>query len=130
MVDLAILILRFGIGVMFFMHGLQLAFGKFGGSGISNFAKFLSTLGFVPALAWSYIAAYTTLIGGIFLLLGICVRFSSFALLIFTLVALIKVHLSKGFFLPGGFEYTFVIASGCLTLILLGSGKLSLLNKF
>lgn len=130
MADLAIFILRFGIGAMFFMHGLQLVFGKFNGPGMVNFSKFLSSLGFSPALAWSYVASYTILIGGIFLILGICVRLSSLLVLMFILVALFKVHLNKGFFLPEGSEYTFVIACACLALILFGGGRFSMFNKF
>ncbi len=131
MIDLALLVLRLGIGVMFFAHGLQLALGKFGGPGVAGFAKALAGLGFVPALAWSYLAGYTTLIAGFFLILGILPRFSAFSLLIFISVAAYKVHLSKGFFMQGGgFEYNFLIACACLALVISGSGKLSLWNKF
>ncbi len=131
MIDLAILILRVGLGIMFFAHGLQMALGKFGGPGVGGFAKMLSSLGFAPAMMWSYIACYTVLIGGGFLILGILTRVSSFLLLIFIAVASLKVHLSKGFFIQtGGFEYTFIIACICITLIILGGGKFSLFNRF
>ncbi len=131
MTDLALLVLRLGIGVMFFAHGLQMGLGKLGGPGVAGFAKMLEGMGFAPALVWSYLAGYTTLIGGLFLILGIAPRFSAFSLFIFILVAAYKVHLSKGFFLQsGGFEYNFVIASACLALVIAGAGKYSLWNKF
>jgi len=124
MLDWGILILRLGVGIMFVAHGLQMAFGLFGGPGIAGFSKMLSDLGFDPAMFWSYIASYTVLFGGIFLILGVQTRIAASLLLIFILTAAVKVHLSKGFFLSnGGFEYTFVIAAACLALILLGSGK-------
>jgi putative oxidoreductase len=129
MLDWGILVLRLGIGIMFLAHGLQMALGLFGGPGVSGFSEMLASLGFAPEIFWSYIAAYTVLIGGIFLILGIQTRGAAALLLIFILTALVKVHLSKGFFLSGGgIEYTFVIAAGCLALILLGAGKFCILG--
>ncbi|MEI6631179.1 MAG: DoxX family protein [bacterium] len=131
MLDLGILILRLGLGIMFFAHGLQIAFGKLGGPGPEGFSKMLSGLGFSPAIFWAYLAAYTTLIGGLCLFAGLFTRVASFALLIFITVAAVKVHIAKGFFImSGGFEYNFVIACGCLALLLLGAGKFSISDKF
>ncbi|MDD5724796.1 MAG: DoxX family protein [Candidatus Omnitrophica bacterium] len=130
MVDLGILILRLGIGVMFAAHGLQKVFGLFGGPGIKGFSQMLSGLGFTPALPWAYLAAYTELLGGIFLAAGMFTRASAALLLILIVTAALKVHLGKGFFLAnGGFEYTFVIAAVCLALVLLGPGKFALLGR-
>jgi len=124
MLDWGILVLRLGAGIMFVAHGLQMVYGFFGGPGINGFSKMLSGLGFAPAIFWSYVASYTVLIGGVFLILGVLTRISAALLLIFILTAAVKVHLDKGFFLAnGGFEYTFVIAVACLALILLGAGK-------
>ena len=124
MLDWGILVLRLGIGIMFMAHGLQMAFGLFKGPGVNGFSNMLSGLGFVPAIFWSYVASYTVLLGGIFLILGIQTRGAATLLLVFILTAAIKVHLSKGFFLSnGGLEYNFVIAAACLALILLGPGK-------
>lgn len=131
MIDLGILILRLGVGIMFIAHGLQKAAGMFAGPGIRGFSEMLSGLGFAPALFWAYLAGYTELIGGIFLILGIFVRSASGLLLILIVVAAVKVHLSKGFFLSaGGFEYTFIIACACAALILLGGGKFSITKNF
>jgi len=127
MLDWGILVLRLGVGIMFLAHGLQMAFGLFGGPGVNGFSKMLSGLGFVPAIFWSYLASYTVFFGGVFLILGIMTRPAAGLLLIFILTALVKVHLSKGFFLSaGGSEYTFVIASACLALILIGPGKFTI----
>jgi putative oxidoreductase len=124
MLDWGILVLRLGIGVMFAAHGLQKAFGLFGGPGIKGFTQMLSGLGFTPAVFWAYLAAYVELLGGVFLLVGLYTRSSALLLFILITVAAIKVHLGKGFFLAsGGFEYTFVIAAACLSLFLLGAGK-------
>lgn len=131
MMDLAILILRLGLGVMFMGHGAQKVFGMFGGSGIQGFSKFLETLKIVPAIPWAYAAAYLELLGGLCLILGFFTRITAILLLILIATAAVKVHLAKGFFLQtGGFEYTFIIACVCIALILLGGGKFSLIKKF
>jgi len=129
MLDWGILVLRLGIGVMFVAHGLQMALGLFGGPGVKGFSGMLSSLGFFPALFWSYVASYTVLIGGLLLIIGVQTRPAATLLLIFILTAGIRVHLSKGFFLSnGGIEYTFVIAAACISIILLGPGKFSILH--
>lgn len=131
MLDWGILVLRLGIGIMFTMHGLRMNFGLFGSRGVKGFAEMLSGLGFVPAMFWAYVSAFTLLVGGLLLIAGIKTRLAAVFLLIFIVTAGIKVHLSKGFFLlNGGFEYTFVIAAGCIALILLGPGKFSILRFF
>jgi putative oxidoreductase len=129
MADAAILVLRLALGLMFAAHGLQKAFGLFGGPGIGGFSEMLSGLGFKPSLLWAYVAAYAELVGGILLAVGFLTRGAASVLLILIVVAAFKVHLSKGFFLSqGGFEYAFIIFSICLALILLGPGKFTLLK--
>ena len=131
MADLAILILRLCLAIVFLAHGAQVAFGMFGGPGIDGFAGMLSGLGFKPAIFWAYVGAYAELIGGAFLFLGIFTRLAALLILIFITVALVKVHLAKGFFLQaGGFEYTFVILCICLALMLMGGGEFSFTKKF
>ncbi len=130
MADLAILVLRLGIGIMFSAHGLQKTFGMFGGPGIAGVTKMVAGMGFTPAAAWAYALAYTELIGGLLLIVGLGVRVSSFLLLAVMSVAIFKIHGAHGFFsMQGGFEYPFVIASVCLALLLTGGGKYGMNNK-
>ena len=130
MTDWAILVLRIGLGVMFAAHGLQKAFGLFGGPGIGGFSEMLSGMGFKPAVFWANLAAYTELMGGLLLIVGLFTRGAAMLLLILIVVAAAKVHLARGFFLSaGGFEYTFIIACVCIALIILGPGKFSLMRK-
>ncbi|MFA5005525.1 MAG: DoxX family protein [Candidatus Omnitrophota bacterium] len=131
MTDLVILVLRVALGAMFAAHGLQKTFGLFGGPGIGGFSQMLSGMGFHSALLWAYIAAYTELLAGAFLCLGLFTRGSAALLLILMIVAIWKVHLSNGFFLAqGGFEYAFLISVVCVALILLGPGRFSILKFF
>lgn len=131
MIDLASLILRLGLGIMFLAHGLQKVFGLFGGPGMDGFSKMLAGLGFSPAAFWAYLAAYVELLGGLALITGLSTRISSLLLLILIVVATVKVHLAKGFFLSnGGFEYNLIIASVCLALMIMGTGKYGINKKF
>ena len=129
--NIAILVLRLCLGAVFVAHGLQAAFGLFGGPGVEGFSKMLSGMGFAPALFWAYVGAYTELVGGLFLVFGIFTRIAALFILIFMAVAVLKVHLSHGFFIQtGGYEYNFVIICVCIALIILGGGKFSITKKF
>ena len=122
--------LRIGLGAIFIAHGLQKVFGMFSGPGIEGFSKMLADLGFAPSVFWAYLVAYIELIGGIFLILGILTRLTSGLLFIIMAVALLKVHLNSGFFLSnGGYEYSLFLALACLSLLILGGGKLSISKK-
>jgi len=122
--------LRFSLGIMFIAHGLQKAYGMFAGSGIKNFSDMLSSIGFAPPLLWAYLAAYLELIGGLCILIGLGTRIFSGLLFILIVIAAVTVHLRNGFFLMnGGVEYTFIIASMCLSLVILGTGKFGLNKK-
>ena len=131
MTDWALLVLRLGLGVIFIAHGLQKAFGMFSGPGVKGFSEMLSGLGFRSVLFWVYLAAYTELIFGLLLAIGLFTRPAAVLLLILILVAIYKVHLSKGLFLSnGGFEYTLLIACVCIALIILGAGKFGITDRF
>jgi putative oxidoreductase len=126
----AVVPLRLGIGIMALAHGLQMAFGLFNGSGVGGFAKMLETMGFFMPKFWAVIGAYTLLLGGICLILGFLTRIASLFLAIFMVVAVMSVHISKGFFISnGGYEYNFVIICGCIALMLSGPGALSIGKK-
>jgi putative oxidoreductase len=130
MTDWALLVLRVGLGVMFMAHGMQKAFGAFGGPGMQGFTQFCASLGFSPAWAWAYLAAYIELLAGLLVLLGAGTRTASALLFVLIVIAGFKVHVSKGFFLQnGGFEYVFVIAAVCLALALAGPGKFCVWGK-
>ena len=128
--NLAILVLRLALGSIFLGHGAQKAIGAFSGPGIKGFTVMLASLGFVPAGFWAYLAAYTELIGGLCLILGVLTRPAAALILMLIAVATYKVHLSKGFFLAnGGFEYNILIMAACISVIILGAGKFSLAPK-
>lgn len=131
LVNLAMLVLRTGVGVIFLAHGMQKLFGAFGGSGINGFADSLKRMGFVAPLFWACVAAITEGVGGLFLLLGVAPRISAALIAIVMLVAIVKVQGPKGFFMmQGGFEYQFLIVMVCIAIILMGGGSFSLYDKW
>jgi putative oxidoreductase len=128
--DKGSLVLRLGLGIMFVAHGLQMTFGLFGGTGVAGFAEMLGKMGLPHPTVLAYMAALSALLGGICLIIGLATRLATIPLMIFMLVAMIKVHLSKGFFLMnGGYEYTFVILCALVSLLLMGGGKYAITKK-
>lgn len=129
MIDIGLLILRVCLGAMFALHGMQKVFGLFAGPGVNGFAKYLASIGFAPPVFWAYVAGCTELVGGLFLVLGLFTRGAAAFLCALILIAAVKVHLKNGFFLQnGGVEYTFIIASVCIALALMGGGKYSVIK--
>jgi putative oxidoreductase len=129
--DIALFIIRVAVGAIFVAHGMQKLFGAFGGSGIDGFASMLTNLGFTAPVFWAWVAALAEGAGGLFLILGVLPRISAGLIAATMVVAIVAVHGPKGFFaMKGGFEYQFLILMVCSALMITGSGKLSLYNKF
>lgn len=130
-VDYGMLLLRIAVGVIFMAHGAQKIFGIFGGSGVDGFSQMLAGLGFTRQLFWAWAIALLEALGGLFLLLGVLPRTSAGLISIIMLVAIVKVHGPKGFFMSeGGFEYQLLILMTCLTIMFVGAGKISLFDRF
>ncbi len=128
--SIGLFILRFSIGLMFSLHGAQKLFGLFGGTGIPSFARHLAAMGMLHPTLQAYLAAGSEFFGGLLLLIGLYTRIAVFPPLAVMLVAFLKVHGPKGFFLQnGGFEYVFIISAGLFALLALGGGKFSLDRK-
>jgi len=116
--------LRLGVGVIMIAHGAQKLFGIWGGPGLSNFSKYLSSqMGLKPAMAWALAVALIEFVGGIFLVLGIMTRLSALLISIVMIVAIFGVHLGGGFF---DFEFPLMILAGSICLLLTGGGRAAL----
>ena len=125
--DIAMLVLRVGIGLIFVAHGLQKAFGWWNGPGWEGFKGFVAYLGPKPAPAWASISLLAELGGGLALIVGLLVPLAAAGLVAQTLVLGIKVHWPKGFWSPdGGIEFPIAFGVGAFTLQLLGPGAWSL----
>jgi putative oxidoreductase len=126
-VDAAILVLRILIGLLFVGHGAQKLFGTLGGPGLSGFAGWLESLGIRPSRVWAPVAGLSELVGGVLLALGLLNPLGPLGIMASMLVAIVKVHWSKGLWVTNqGIEYPLVLFVVCGVLGLLGPGRLSL----
>jgi putative oxidoreductase len=70
--------------------------------------------------------ALLEVIGGLAILFGILTRIASALFIIEMIGAIVTAKLSKGFI--GGYEFELLLISICLTLVILGPGKISIEN--
>jgi putative oxidoreductase len=126
---------RLIVGYGFMEHGLAKL-----GRGVDSFAQVLHAIGmpFPSLLAWATVAV--EVLGGLAVLLGAFVAIASVPMLVVLLVAIVTVHLPNGFssiklqsygpdgahFGQPGYECDLLYVAGIVTLVLGGSGPLSL----
>ena len=118
-IDLAALLLRTGLGVMFIAHALL----KIVVFTVPGTVQFFESIGFPGAFAYATIAA--ELIGGVALILGVYTRAVAIALLPVLLGAL-YVHSGNGWLFTsakGGWEYPAFLALIAVVVALVGSGR-------
>ena len=129
----AALVLRLGLGTVFFPHGMGKLFGWFGGSGFSGTLAQM-TRGHHPlptALVVMVIAAEG--LGSLGLITGFLTRLCAFGLGCTMVGAVAMVHWHNGMFMNWsgkqageGFEFHLLAITICLALLILGGGKWSL----
>lgn len=119
-VDIALLLVRFIVGIIFMMHGAQKVFGAFGGPGL---AVTVEKMGMGPI---GYLVSIGEFFGGLGILVGFLSRFSALANIVIMLGAIALVHGSKGFFMSaGGYEYNLALIGLLIPVLLLGPGAYS-----
>jgi putative oxidoreductase len=75
---------------------------------------------------WAYFIMFFESVGGFCLIIGLFTRFFAAALAIEMLVALLFVHLPKGYAAGGGgFEYVLLIGAACFFFAIRGGGPFS-----
>ena len=116
-IDIALLLARIIVGVVFMAHGSQKLFGAFGGPGLSGFVQMLGPLG--------YLVAVGEFFGGLGIIVGLLSRFSAASIIVIMLGAIGMVHGKVGFFMNWtgkqageGFEYH-LLAIAVLSIILI-----------
>ena len=128
--DLGLLVLRLGVGGVLIAHGLQKAFGLWGGQGLDGFKNSLSDLGFQHANILTYAAAGTQLAAGILLVLGLFTPLAAAAALAYVtdgVLAVVAAQHDAGnysFFLPNGIEYRALLIVTLAAIILAGPGRI------
>lgn len=125
--DIGLLLLRLTVGLTLATHGTQKLFGWFGGPGLSATGQFFTVLGFPPGRRHALMAAFGETLGGVLLPVGLATPAAVALVVSVMLVAVMTVHLGKGFFAQnGGYEYPLVLAVSALTLAFTGPGALSI----
>ena len=125
--DLGLLILRLLVGGLFIGHGAQKLWGAFGGYGLKGVAGWLESLGLRPAWFWALLAGASEFGGGLLLALGLLNPLGPLAIIGAMLMAIAKVHWSKGLWVTNnGIEYPLVLLVLSAILGLVGPGALSL----
>jgi putative oxidoreductase len=125
--QIALLILRVTIGLVFAAHGAQKLFGWFGGRGIKAHANLLASKGLYPAAFWAWVNGIAEFGGGLLMVLGVLTPVAAAAMIATMMMAIIKVHWSKGFWdTNGGYEFPLALIAAALTIGLAGPGALAL----
>jgi putative oxidoreductase len=113
---------RIVVGVMFLMH-VSVKF-HIGAAAVA--ANIFAKNGFAPALAWAYVTMFIEVVGGACLIVGLFTRFVAAVLAIEMLIALLFVHLAKGYAAGGGgYEYVLLIGAVCFVFAIRGGGPYS-----
>ncbi len=127
MAALGLLILRLVVGLTLAAHGSQKLFGVWGGPGMTGWTQSVQRLRIRPAQPWAWIAALSEFGGGLLLALGLLSPLGSLAIVGAMVVAIVTVHLSRGFWTgKGGYEFNLSLIAAAVALALTGPGQYSL----
>ena len=124
-IDVALLLARIIVGVVFMAHGAQVLFGAFGGPGLSAFVGMMGPIGYLVAIGQFF--------GGLGILVGFLSRFSAASIIVIMLGAIAMVHWKVGFFMNWmgnqageGFEYHLLAIGILLVILIVGPGRYAL----
>jgi len=122
--DIALLLVRLALAVVFVAHGGQKLFGWFGGKGLEGFAPTVMKMGFPHVVAT--LVAIGEFFGGLGLGVGLLTRLAAVGPLVSMAGAIVLVHGKNGFFLPSGMEYALTMLVLSLAILIAGPGRYSL----
>src|SRR5207253_10779647 len=125
-VDVALLVVRGVVGIIFVAHGAQKLFGVFGGPGLAALVQpppdGMGPLGYPVTIGEFF--------GGLGLLVGVLSRFSAASIIVIMLGAVATVHAKFGFFMNWagnqageGFEYHLLAIAALLPIVIAGPGR-------
>ncbi len=121
-IDVALLLARVIVGVVFMAHGAQKLFGAFGGPGLSAVVGMMGPLGYLVSIGEFF--------GGLGLVAGFLSRFSAASIIVIMLGAIGMVHGKVGFFMNWmgnqageGFEYHLLAIAVLLVILIAGPGR-------
>jgi putative oxidoreductase len=121
MLPLAATLVRVVVGIMFVMH----VWGKFN-AGPAAIATNFGKAGLPMPELFAYAAMFLESVGGVCLIVGLFTRFFAAALAVEMGIALLVVHLPKGYAAGGGgYEYVLLIGVVLLAIAMRGGGPYS-----
>jgi putative oxidoreductase len=126
-VNLALLVLRLVVGLLFAGHGAQKLFGAFGGAGIDGTAASFGQIGLRPARVQATAAGCAELGGGLLLALGLLAPLAAATITAVMVTAILTVHARNGIWnTEKGFEYNLVLIAVAFAVVGAGPGAWSL----
>ena len=128
--DVAALVMRLTLALVFFPHGAQKVLGWFGGGGATATIQDFSKMGLPPAITVLVLAAEFG--GSLLLLVGFLTRLAALGIGCVMAAATLMVHSKVGFFMNWagmqkgeGFEYHLLALGLCIAVLIKGAGALS-----
>jgi putative oxidoreductase len=125
-INLALLIARITLAIVFFAHGIRHIFG---GRRIEGTARWFESLGMRPGLLHAWTASLTEIGAASLLLLGFLTPLWAAGVVGVMLVAWITNHMKNGFFIfyaGEGYEYVMVLTLIAIVVGTLGPGQWSI----
>jgi len=129
--DVAALVLRLTLGIVFFPHGMQKLLGWFGGPGFSGMMGMFTDKMAIPAV-FAFLAIMAEGLGSLGLITGLLTRVAAFGIAVNMAVAVYLLHFQHGFFMNWfgnqkgeGFEYHLLVIGIAIALMITGGGKWS-----
>jgi putative oxidoreductase len=127
---------RVTLGIVFFAHGSQKMLGWFKGPGLKNSINSMNEHMHIPSVL-GFMAIATEFFGGVGLIVGLFSRVAAAGVVVTMVMAIVLVHGRYGLFLNWfgdrkghGFEYHLLAIALAITVIIRGSGALSLDHLF
>jgi len=127
--DLGLLVLRAALGAVLISHGLQKAFGWWGGDGLEGFRATLTEAGYQHAGLLTYLGAGAQIAAGVLLVLGLFTPLAAagaLALLVNGVLIAAETQRREGalfLFGPGGLEGPLVLTALAAAIVLAGPGR-------
>jgi putative oxidoreductase len=130
--DLGLLLLRLVVGTLFIAHGLQKAFGLWGGPGLNGWESDLTDMGFRHADILTYVATGGQIAAGVLLVLGLFTPIAAAGALAYLVTGVLAEAMAAheaarlSDFPTDGHEYKVFVAGTVAALILTGPGRYGL----
>ncbi|GAB2817512.1 DoxX family protein [Ferruginibacter profundus] len=126
------LLLRLTIGIVIFPHGAQKLLGWFGGYGFTGTMNFFTATVGLPWII-GFAVILLEFFGSLLLVMGLGSRLITISMIALSIGIIFTSHIQNGFFMNWfgnqkgeGYEYFLLVIGLSATLLLNGSGKLSL----